>query len=80
MPYCKNCGVLIDSGCKCEKCKIEKRRAYQQEYYNKKNKFLRANLEYWEFRLGVKTEQMEKLKKEIDVLVENIKKLKELKK
>ena len=80
MPYCKNCGVLIDSGSQCEKCKIEKRRAYQKEYYNKKNKFLRADLEYWEFRLGVKTEQLEKLKKEIDVLVENIKKIKEIKK
>lgn len=77
MPYCKNCGCKTETARMCDKCTKEKAKAYQKRYYEKKTKIKRTNLPIWEFRLGLKNKQIEKLSKEIEKITQRIKEFKE---
>ena len=77
MPYCKRCGTETQTGKMCEKCTAERVKEYQKRYYEKKSKIKRTNLPIWEFRLGLKKKQIEKLSKEIEKISQRIKEFKD---
>lgn len=77
MPYCKNCGCKTETARMCEKCTKERAKAYQKRYYKTTQRIKRTNIDVWEYRLGVKKNQLEKLQADLEKITKRIKEFRE---
>lgn len=77
MPYCKNCGCKTETARMCEKCTKERAKEYQKRYYKTTQKIKRTNIDVWEYRLGIKKNQLEKLQADLEKITKRIKEFRE---